>query len=75
VAGGRVRIGLVIDGNLYITATRTGTSANANDPFVLAFNCMSSLSAGSHTIQVIWWVTIGQGSAYNRTLDVVELKR
>ena len=75
IAGRRVRVGLVIDGNLYITATRTGTSVGASDPFVLAFNCMPTLSAGPHTIQVIWWVDIGQGTAYNRTLDIVELKR
>lgn len=76
-AGGRVRILLDIDGGIYAHATRTGTSAAAGDPFALTFSCMPTLSAGTHTIQVKWCVMgAGQeGSAYNRVLDVIELKR
>jgi len=76
-AGGRVRILLHVDGIFYGHATRTGTSAAAGDPFVLAFNCMPTLSAGTHTVQVVWCVMApGQvGSAYNRVLNVIELKR
>lgn len=76
MAGGRVRIGLTIDDGLYAHATRTGTSAAVGDPFVLTFNCMPTLSAGTHTIQVVWQTYFAgtEATAYNRVLDVIELK-
>jgi hypothetical protein len=76
-AGGRVRIGLLIDDVFYGHTTRTGTSAAAGDPFVLSFTCIPTLSEGTHNIRVAWCVMSAgqQGSAYNRVLDIVEFKR
>ncbi|XOU94314.1 MAG: hypothetical protein ACNFW9_05735 [Candidatus Kerfeldbacteria bacterium] len=67
---------LIVDGTIVDHTIRRGTAASSGGPFNMAFNALVDVTAGSHTFQVGWNVDAGQtASIYNRTLDVVELKK
>ncbi len=67
---------LIVDGEVLDHTIRRGTTAGAGTTFTLAFNALVDVEAGEHTFQVGWNVNDGEtASVYNRTLDVVELKK
>lgn len=79
VAEEAVQIMLYIDGDPIITTTRKGTSVSGDSTFTLSFNYITVLSSDEHTIQVRWRVAPSgiapTANAYNRVLDIIELKK
>jgi hypothetical protein len=79
VAEEAVQIMLHIDGDPVIPTTRKGTSVSGDSTFTLAFNYITELESGDHTIQVKWRVAPSgiapTANAYNRILDIIEMKK
>lgn len=72
-----VQIMMFIDNEMITPTTRKGTSVQPSSTFTLSFNYIKTLSEGTHNVEVRWRAPdgLGEGQAFNRVLDIIEMKK